>query len=150
MKELCLTQGYKALVDTEDYERLTLHSWHVHKTKAGLYARASIQGNLILLHRFILRLKSSYMGAPIVVDHKDTDGLNNQKENLQIVSRRYNSVKGKVPSNNSMQIRGVYCDKTRQKYRAYYYYYGVQTTLYWGVDFFEACCARKSWENRNL
>lgn len=48
-------------------------------------------------------------------------------------------------SRNENEIQGVYWKPKRQKWQAF----GERgETLYWGPDFFEACCARKSWENK--
>lgn len=46
-------------------------------------------------------------------------------------------------SNNKSGLPGVRYIASRGKYQATA---GRSKTLYWGPDFFEACCARKSWE----
>lgn len=79
MKEVQLTQGYVALVDDEDYERvMAAGPWHV-KLGKGTYAKHSYyeSGKMcsLGLHCFILGIKG--------VDHEDCNGLNCQKYNLR-------------------------------------------------------------------
>lgn len=44
-------------------------------------------------------------------------------------------------------ISGVWLKRGRWEARGKFE--GISTRLYYGSDFFEACCARKSWENRH-
>lgn len=46
-------------------------------------------------------------------------------------------------------IVGVSFDKTHNKWRAICQIDKIRKQLYHGKDFFEACCARKSWENQH-
>ena len=148
MKKIYLTQGYYALIDDEDYERVNQYSWHIHKTANTLYARAKIKGISIKLHRFILKLKASVSGCNLMVDHKDQDGLNCQKTNLRLVTRSQNLYNSKVQSSSTSGITGVSWQKKKETWIAYVYKNKKQIRLYVGMDFFEACCARKSWETK--
>ncbi len=79
-----LTQGKHTIVDDEDYEELSKHKWCVisRKTSNSIrwYALTNIpikgKSRSVLMHRYLKP------GAN-VVDHKDNDGLNNQKLNLR-------------------------------------------------------------------
>jgi hypothetical protein len=70
------TLGY-ALVDDEDYERVSQHRWYY--THSGPYAHeyaANKQG--VLMHRFIMGLVT---GDPRQVHHWNGDRLDNRKKN---------------------------------------------------------------------
>jgi hypothetical protein len=90
MKEIILTQDKVALVDDEDFERVSAIRWHAHKSgrrQKKIYAEAFRKGTL-RMHRFILGLPQ--FGKEQVVDHLDGNGLNNQKSNLRIVTQKEN------------------------------------------------------------
>lgn len=89
MKELFTRAGHKILVDDEDYEMLSQFKWHVSKTNTHtLYAmrHAVINGKRtkVYLHREILKNPSS------LIDHKDRNGLNCQKNNMRISNKSEN------------------------------------------------------------
>ena len=104
MKEIILTQGYVALVDDIDYERVNKYKWYVHKSgsKNVLYARARICGKQILMHRMILNLNKGQF-----TDHVSGDGLNNQKSNLRLCSITQNAQNKKSHKKSSSQFKGV-------------------------------------------
>jgi len=56
----------------------------------------------------------------------------------------------RVRADNTSGLKGVTWDNSPKKQRWFVrgVTKGVYTFLYQGPDFFEACCARKSWENR--
>lgn len=92
MKQISLTQGKVALVDDEDYERVSKMKWHASfHGKEGhekWYACTTSRdyknhSSKIRMHRLIMGLEP---GDKRVVHHKDDDGLNNQKSNLEIVA----------------------------------------------------------------
>lgn len=91
MKVIELTKGFVTVISKQDYRRVSKVSWHVHmsrgtKKKPGQpYARGSVGGKKVYLHRFIT-------GAfnPWHVDHKNHQTLDNRRENLEIVSREEN------------------------------------------------------------
>jgi len=86
MKTIQLTNGFCATVDDDDYEVLSKHKWHYFKCSNGIYARRNSSGKggakraTLLMHREILKVS----GTNAVLDHKDRNGLNNQKSNLRI------------------------------------------------------------------
>jgi hypothetical protein len=90
MKEIPLTQGKAALVSDDKYEMLSCHKWYAVKRYGIFYAvrritTAKNKQKEISMHRVI-------MDAPkgVEVDHFDGDGLNNQNENLRLVTHRQN------------------------------------------------------------
>lgn len=85
---LSLSDGkYIAIISASDYRRCNKYSWYVHfskgnKCKTGQpYARSTINGKKVYLHRFI-------MDAPetMHVDHKNHCTLDCRRENLEIVT----------------------------------------------------------------
>lgn len=107
MKKIPLTQGKFALVDDEDFQRLSERRWHVVKTKSGLlYAqRTCVKGEIgpsvVQMHRILLP-------ESVWVDHRDGDGLNNQKSNLRAATRSQNlSGFRRKKSGRTSRFRGV-------------------------------------------
>lgn len=108
MKEIPLTQGFVALVDDEDYEWLNQDSWCVvHRKHADYAGRShyinSVYQGFILMHRVILAVSD---GAD--VDHKDNNGLNNQRYNLREATRSQNSANTRAHFDGSSSYKGVY------------------------------------------
>ena len=89
MKQIQLTQNKIAMVDDADYGRLNQHKWCALKhhniwyaTRRGWKNGRSIN---ISMHRDILRPVREMQ-----VDHKDGNGLNNQRTNLRIATNTQN------------------------------------------------------------
>ena len=122
MKEIKLTQGYVALVDDEDYERVMQYRWHVQARKRTKYAWRSVckpdgRWTSLMLHRFILNLPS---GMVPQVDHKDRNGLNCQKENLRIATGSENNANQRKRPNLSSRYKGVAWYKQTNKWMAHF------------------------------
>lgn len=88
MKTIKLTQGKAALVDDADFERVKAHKWHALKSRRGFYAVRGLRKSdgkktLQYLHRFLLP-------GVAEIDHRDGNGLNNQRENLRPVTHQQN------------------------------------------------------------
>ena len=122
MKKIPLTQGKYALVDDSDYDWLMTWKWHAHFDKYNWYAKSSYSFCIKKqshVHTFSMhRLLMVHPIAPYEVDHLDGDGLNNQKENLRIVTHRLN-MKNK---RNNQTYPGV-------RYDARYGTYGARIAI---------------------
>ena len=86
MKIIKLRGGSIALIDDEDFELVTAFKWGLHKRGKTSYAITTIRENK--------RSRTIYMHALIMntpkgqeTHHIDENGLNNQRANLQVVSR---------------------------------------------------------------
>jgi hypothetical protein len=112
MRKIELTQGYTALVDDEDYQRvIDAGPWHAalntrnDGTVKGIYAhhntRVNGQSTSTRLHHFVLRVDKS-----VEIDHKDRNGLNNQKENLRKAEGK-NSCNAGLYRSNTSGFKGV-------------------------------------------
>jgi hypothetical protein len=92
MEEIPLTQGKVALVDDEDYERLTKHKWYASRNPNGMfYARTVIRINgvrvYLLMHRFLLGI----FDTSVFIDHKNRNSLDNRRGNIRISTKSQNS-----------------------------------------------------------
>jgi hypothetical protein len=112
VREIELTQGKVALVDDEDYEVLSKYNWRVRNAPKTCYARSNLQKNNvqidILMHRVILQAPNG-----LETDHIDGNGLNNQKYNLRIVTRRGNAQNRHVPKTSKFPGVAWYKPKNR-------------------------------------
>ena len=97
------------------------------------------------LHHYIL----PNLGQESPVDHKNRNKLDNRKENLHYTTRRGNALNAKLRKDNTTGLRGVHWNSVNKRWAALARVKGTLTQLYGGQDFFEACCARKSWEVRH-
>lgn len=92
MKTIILkNNGKAAVVDDEDYERVVGIDWYGVQSRpnAKMVVRTGTKkGEFRYMHRVILGLKQ---GDLHLVEHKDGNGLNNQKGNL----RAYYPIQGK-------------------------------------------------------
>ena len=140
------SKGFPAgvLVD-EEFRYLEKWSWSLNN--AG-YATASIGE----LHRIVMGLKR---GDGLEVGHKNDNKLDCRKENLGIISHQLNNQQkwdGTPPSKRFTSqtktgIVGVCWYRKTSKWRATTA--TPQRHLGFFHEFFEACCARKSWENKH-
>ena len=70
------------------------------------------------------------------------------KENCIWATRLTQANNRRLAYNSPLGINGILYQARQKKYRAYGTYAGQRAHLYYGSDFFEACCARKSWERQ--
>ena len=100
------------LVDDEDYEWLNQWKWKEHKSGNVYYARRSGgRDATIIMHRLLTNCPKG-----VDVDHIDGNGLNNQKSNLRIVTKRQNQQNQHIK--NTSQYPGVTWNKTVKRWYA--------------------------------
>jgi hypothetical protein len=129
MKKIALTQGKFALVDDEDFEKLSKFKWCANKIGGIYYAvrndkRTKDGRKTISMHRVV-------MDSPegMDTDHKDGDGLNNQKKNLRICTHAENLKNQKLHKNNISGLKGVSFYKRVKKWVAFIGVDGKQISL---------------------
>ncbi len=119
MKTITIKPGIETILDDADFERLSGYSWHVHKNESGqLYAYrcARKEGKRwAWMHRDILNPPKSLM-----VDHKNTNSLDNRRDNLRICTGSQNNMNRRVDAyvDKTSKFKGVSFDKVRRKWRA--------------------------------
>ena len=119
VKEIKLTQGKVAFVDDEDFEKLNKYKWCFHKQKKTGYAERCVRiGKRVDNKVLVVRMHREIVKAPkgLEVDHKDRNGLNNQKSNLRIVTHSQNQMNKCLQRNNKSGYKGVSWDKKLQKW----------------------------------
>lgn len=139
MHTIDLTKGYVAYVDDCDAILVSPYKWTLlisQTTKA--YATASINGERILLHRFLLGLVKY---DPRQVDHKDNNGLNCVRDNMRICTRTQNTANTGLRSNNKTGYKGVVFNKNGTAYKAQVQLEGTKINLGMYTDPIEAALA---------
>ncbi len=117
MRTIPLTRGQVALVDDEDFERVNALKWCALKAGRKFYAvrggkgDESGRGKMQYMHIFIMGFKG--------IDHRDGDGLNNQRRNLRGASAQQNSQSFHCKkAGASSKYRGVTWSKATSNWKA--------------------------------
>lgn len=123
MKKIPLTQGKVTFVDDEDFERVNQFKWYaiklVRKRGITFYAARHLSvtdsrnRKLLRLHRFIFNAQDS----DPEIDHKDCDGLNNQKGNLRFATDAQNKGNERKRTSCSSKYKGVWRNKAAKKWQ---------------------------------
>lgn len=113
-----LTRGQFAVVDDDDFDWLAQWKWHAqpHPT-AGFYAnRYDEEGRFVAMHRLI-------NGTPdgLLTDHRDGNGLNNQRHNLRAATPLQNMMNRRGKRGGTSRFKGAWLDRNprnRKDWRA--------------------------------
>ncbi len=97
--------GNYTQVDDEDYEELNRYKWYTRKAPDTYYVMRGYGTKEMSMHRIILNTINN--NREIKIDHKDGNGLNNQKENLRICTHSQNMANRKKKENASSKYIGV-------------------------------------------
>jgi predicted RNA methylase len=120
MKEIVLSNGMVTLVDDVDYEKLKDINWHYKPSRYTGYAYMNIKNadgkkTTRKMHTVIMNTPAGFQ-----IDHKDRDGLNNQRDNLRVATYGQNQANiGKQTRLTSSRFKGVGWDAHRQKWNAH-------------------------------
>ena len=117
MKKIKLTQGKYALIDNEDFKRINQFKWHANFIDGYWRAMRNIRKpngkrETQLMHRFIMNTPKG-----MDTDHKNHDGLDNQKHNLRICTMAQNQHNQKLRQNTSSKYKGVTWHEQLKKWR---------------------------------
>ena len=105
-------ENYIVLIDEEDYEKVSKYKWSVSDYCNTKYCLTSIKidgkRTTLKLHRFLMGLEK---GDKLMINHKDRNGLNNMKSNLEICDNMYNS----QSINKKTRFGTIHIFKNREK-----------------------------------
>lgn len=110
MKEIELTQGYTAIVDDDDYERVITFNWH---WWAGRIQTRRGGGRTLQLGRFILDIND----PKVRVTNMNNDKLDCRKSNLVIMSNSSIAQRKTKHKTSSSRFRGVCWVNDRHKWQ---------------------------------
>lgn len=147
-KYIQLTKGLQALVDDEDYPRLSKHKWYASGLTGKEYAarrtkdREEVPRKLILMHREILGIE--FICSDVHVDHLSGVRLDNRRSNLKEGTHAQNLQNTELAKNQT----GIGYDTTHNRFKAYVNIPGENKTRRINVGTFktraEAVTARES------
>ncbi|KKN71729.1 hypothetical protein LCGC14_0417950 [marine sediment metagenome] len=109
MKEIILTRGYKAVVDDDDYPKLSIYRWYASGSGRYVYAGRKVKGKYIALHREIMGTLDC--DRSVEVDHINHDTLDNRKKNLRVGDKSMNQ-------SNNLGHRGAWWQKQNKRWCA--------------------------------
>lgn len=123
MKKIPLTKGLFALVDDEDFDFLNQWKWHAHEGGEGLFYAIRTEwikgGKGKSIHHRMHRVIMKVSDRSILVDHRNGNGLDNQKLNLRKCTHEQNeSNRRGLNSNNTSGYRGVHFNKKMQRWQS--------------------------------
>ena len=107
-----LSGGFVALVDEEDYGRLSQHKWFAQRGKRTTYAARDQHAparRRMYMHREILGLPD---GRTMNADHKNGNGLDNRRENLRVGTQSQN-LANRAGWGKTSRYKGVTWNKKR-------------------------------------
>jgi hypothetical protein len=117
--EVRLACGLIARVDDEDAELVLQYPWHKFRSHKTIYAQACTQKpsgepTAVYMHHMILGPAEHNRQ----VDHRDLDGLNNQRSNLRWATRSQQGGNQGLRSSNTSGFKGVWFNKTNRNWVA--------------------------------
>lgn len=112
MKQINLSQNKVAIVDDEDFARLSKNKWAFIPVGSG-YARSTTRKSAVYMHRLIMNCPKGS-----TIDHINGDGLDNRKANLRICTQAQNAKNMRLSKLSTSGYKGVYWSKHAKKWRA--------------------------------
>ncbi len=135
MKEIIIkskVHGIKSvLLDDEDYDWLSqkkISLGRVSKISEIYYAKIWFNRRVVSIHRLIMKLSKE---DKRVIDHKDHNGLNNQKSNLRVCSQAENTQNRSARKGLTSRYLGVHLHKMNWRSK-------TGETIYTGVTKWQA------------
>lgn len=144
MREV-LVGKYIARIDDEDWEKVTAYKWRPyvggdpgrHRTVYAIAHKPMVNGKdqgSVIMHRLILDAPKG-----VKVDHRDFNGLNNQKSNIRLADNKQSSAYQRPMIDCSSKYKGVALDKRHGTWKSQISY--ENKTLWIGQFACEICAA---------
>jgi len=125
MKTIELTQGYVALVDDKNFDKLNAFKWYAQEVKKddgsilNVYAVRNIYlPNGKRTKQSMQRFIKGITDPKVQVDHFDHNGRNNLESNLRVATDAENSHNQRLHTNNVSGYKGVSWSEETKKWRA--------------------------------
>jgi hypothetical protein len=144
MKFIKLTQGKQAIVDDEDFERLSKNKWYFcfgYATRA-FWLKEKKKQIKILMHREVLNNSDKRE-----VDHINHNKIDNRKQNLRFCSHRQNLINVPISKRNTSGYKGVIWEGRKNKWVVYVRHHGKDK---FGGYFIDKKTAAKSYNKLAL
>jgi len=124
MKKIKLTNNKVALVDDGDYNVLNKYKWSAVKHCKTFYAERNSKSKdgkwkTVRMPVVILKIPKGKE-----VDHRNGNGLDNQRKNLRVCTRSQNAMNRGIINSNTSGFKGVHWDGVSKKWRAQITYGG--------------------------
>lgn len=109
MKRIPLKHGEFALVDDDDFDKVSKYKWH--RSKQGYAVSASSK---VYMHRLVNATPKGFH-----TDHINHEKLDNRKENLRTATSSQNAFNTGLWSHNTSGHKGVYWYERYKKWEVY-------------------------------
>jgi len=113
-RRIYLDEGLWTIVDPQNYYRFGCFKWYLTAKDGKFYAVRNFtvdktKTKMISMHREIINAPKG-----LLVDHKNTDSLDNRRENLRLATRSQNmqNMKKKNKDKSTSRFIGVWFDKS--------------------------------------
>ena len=119
-RRIPLSQGKYAIVDPDDYERISRHKWYACRRNRTYYAIRG-QWSPLLKKRLTISMHREIIDVPddLFVDHINHNGWDNRKANLRPATAAENAQNARYPKiNTTSKYRGVWYNKKKKRWRA--------------------------------
>jgi hypothetical protein len=113
MKEIILTQNKTTKVDNNDYLWLNSFNWHAVRNKRTFYVCRVVrkEGSVGPKYKYRKIFMHNMIMGGFGNDHKDNDGLNNQRSNLRKANNSQNTQNRRGKINGTSKYHGVHLMK---------------------------------------
>jgi len=107
-----ITEEHQIKLDDDKEAEVSFFHWSV---TGDRYFHSSINGTMLKLGEFLLRIKTS---PDMVIDHKNNDRFDYQISNLRVASKSQNAANSKLRVDSTTGYKGVTFNKRHGKYYA--------------------------------